>query len=666
MSLKSAFFPSILGLSLIGSSCGQSPSQTLIALPNGVESPSTVHYGNKTIDLERFVTSFFRGMVDPVTEDVYWIKSAVNGETLLREPGNTQGLPQSLPILDYGKRAFSTPFYHALTKSFYFISDTKNAEDFNLHHFDPQNPIVTKLTSHVVVRSVSSLPTQDQLFMIYRDGPSGSPVCIGSISATEPRKEKQVYCDGGHAAEYTIYDYTPLHMSPDGLRAALVLNRNNDRADAHLGILDLTTGQLTLATNYPKEKKRNKVFAFAWKGDKLYFLEQNSEREALVAFDTQTKEMTELDQLPGKAPEAGRDAIYEPGTGYFVYQEHSGQGSALRIFDPAQNRVLARIPLTDHNLYSQPFVVTNTGKVILSGSSKTKPGNVLLSLVPGEGENAKISTFFEPSAGTAFEQPCPSETVYYPTFDQGPDGSQRLIEGILFHPVDGRKPTAALIYAHGGPTGRTTTAWALESQMYCHLGYAVFAPNPRGSSGFGKEFEDLNNYDWGGGDFKDYEYGRQYLAKRFGIPDSRIGIYGESYGGYMTNVAVTRPDSQFAFGMSLMGIADLSTTVRDSVVGQFLRGEIGDPETHAEFYRERSPIFYAENMRVPLLLVHGASDNRVPTKESQRLYARLMELGKDVKYVELEDEGHGFKYMSTIKVFMQSALDFLNRVAPVD
>ena len=133
----------------------------------------------------------------------------------------------------------------------------------------------------------------------------------------------------------------------------------------------------------------------------------------------------------------------------------------------------------------------------------------------------------------------------------------------------------------------------------------------------------------------------------------------------MTNWAITRPNTPFAFGISLYGISNLFVTVKESVIAGMTLTEMGDPEEHHDLYVERSPFFWAEHVASPLLLIHGSRDKRTVTKQSSEFYTRLKSLGKDVEYLEVEGEGHGFKTVKARVESMQAMADFLWRCAPI-
>jgi dipeptidyl aminopeptidase/acylaminoacyl peptidase len=260
------------------------------------------------------------------------------------------------------------------------------------------------------------------------------------------------------------------------------------------------------------------------------------------------------------------------------------------------------------------------------------------------------------------------EDITYTTFDNGDDGQPRQIKGLLFKPAVAISTPAALVYAHGGPSGEVGRNFDPVIQVLCHLGYTVLGANVRGSTGQGQAFENLNNNDLGGGDARDYEYARRYLVEKQGIDPARIGITGQSYGGYMTNWEMTRPDNQFSFGIAISGFADLLFEQNHSDIPGNLTTEMGDPSTSdvvKQLFIDRSPITYVNNLDQPLLLIHGSQDNRCPTEDARNFYQALTGLKKDVQYVELQGEGHDLKYIGTQTTMFQAELDLLYRVAPV-
>lgn len=223
------------------------------------------------------------------------------------------------------------------------------------------------------------------------------------------------------------------------------------------------------------------------------------------------------------------------------------------------------------------------------------------------------------------------------------------IPAILYRPrdVDPDKKYPALVEVHGGPTGQFFRNFDPFAQFLANRGYVVIQPNPRGSTGYGVEFRDMAIKDWGGGDLEDIAAAAEYLRGLPEVDPDRIGVWGGSYGGYMTYIAVTKKPDLWKAGVAWMGITDLHTLYEDSMehFKYYLREQMGDPEADADLWCDRSALNFAEQMSAKLLIVHGLNDPRCPIEQARIFRDRLIELGKvegeDFEYVELADEGHG-------------------------
>jgi dipeptidyl aminopeptidase/acylaminoacyl peptidase len=280
-----------------------------------------------------------------------------------------------------------------------------------------------------------------------------------------------------------------------------------------------------------------------------------------------------------------------------------------------------------------------------------------------------VSTGFIPEAAKLLAKPCETENVEYETFDKLPDGSPRKISAIVFKPARAVKGAGAgVVWAHGGPSETFDTSWYPEEQVFCQMGYYLIGANVRGSS-VDPQFEKLNDNDWGGGDYQDYEYARRYLIQRFNLPPARVGIAGASYGGYMTNWAATQAYTQFSFGVTYYGMSDLLYQVAHSTISENTTSDMGDPASSPavhQLYVDRSPMTHAETMNIPLLMIHGSQDNRTPVGDARLFAQRLTQLKKDATYVEAQGDAHFFKYIDSQKLSLQSVYSFLWRVAPLD
>ncbi|HEX7021191.1 MAG TPA: prolyl oligopeptidase family serine peptidase [Gemmatimonadaceae bacterium] len=204
-----------------------------------------------------------------------------------------------------------------------------------------------------------------------------------------------------------------------------------------------------------------------------------------------------------------------------------------------------------------------------------------------------------------------------------------------------------MVVIHGGPTGAHVNSFRVSygdgGHFWAGQGWAVLYPNPRGSTNYGEKFMRGNIPDWGGGDYRDIMSGVDALIKR-GIADpDKLAVQGWSYGGYMTCWIVSQTD-RFKAAMMGAGLSNLSsmynTTDIPAYLGGFFKG-IPSKATMA-LYDERSGITFADRVTTPLLILHGASDERVPIGQPMEFYRALKDRGKTVELVFYPREGHGF------------------------
>lgn len=208
------------------------------------------------------------------------------------------------------------------------------------------------------------------------------------------------------------------------------------------------------------------------------------------------------------------------------------------------------------------------------------------------------------------------ELLRFPSFDS------REITGYLYVPelATADKPVPLIVTPHGGPTSHWRNSWHPFVQLLVQRGYAVLAPNVRGSSGFGREFENLNDGDWGRGDLEDLITGTKRVMERPEIRDDRAAIWGVSYGGFLTLAAITRYPDFFACAIEALGMPDLENLYRETTEEgrAYLDREIGPLRGNLTLYRELSPVKDVSRVRTPLLSFHGEIYPLVPysTKKS--------------------------------------------------
>jgi len=223
------------------------------------------------------------------------------------------------------------------------------------------------------------------------------------------------------------------------------------------------------------------------------------------------------------------------------------------------------------------------------------------------------------------------------------------IEGLLTYPVGYEEGDRVplILMVHGGPAGIYAQTWTGQGSIYAiqyfaEKGYALLRPNPRGSTGYGKEFRYANFQDWGYGDYEDLMSGVDKVIEMGVVDPERLAEMGWSYGGYMTSWIVTQTDRFKAVSMGA-GLSNLVSMVGTTDIPDYLLAHMGGPywNGNMETYERHSAIYHVENTVTPTQIIHGTGDLRVPLGQAQEFYWALQELGVDSEMVLLPRTGHG-------------------------
>ena len=273
---------------------------------------------------------------------------------------------------------------------------------------------------------------------------------------------------------------------------------------------------------------------------------------------------------------------------------------------------------------------------LFTGSGSTEPANVWL--YDFEKENfTKLTN--SPHPGINLEELIAPELVKFNSFDD------LEISGWLYKPNAGTGPYPTVISYHGGPEGQSRPSFNYTFQALLSQGIAVFSPNVRGSSGFGKRFVNLDNGSLRVNGVKDIEACYNYLVESGFANKNKIGIMGGSYGGYMVMAGITEYPEMFAAAANLFGVVNFITFFEETEpwMAAISKVEYGDPDTQADMLKSLSPINKVAVVQTPTIVLHGANDTNVPVVEAEQVVDNLKKRAIPVEYILFPDEGHGWR-----------------------
>jgi len=239
------------------------------------------------------------------------------------------------------------------------------------------------------------------------------------------------------------------------------------------------------------------------------------------------------------------------------------------------------------------------------------------------------------------------------------DGTE--VTGLLYRPAAGAGARPVLMHIHGGPSTQARPGYDALIQCLLARGIGVFAPNVRGSSGYGQAWVERVYRDWGGIDLADFGAAARYLRDLDWADQDRMAVYGRSYGGFAALSCLSRLPGLWAAGVSVCGPSDLITLARacPPTWRPLIDQVLGNPDADAEHLRQRSPLTYADQISVPLLIIAGRQDPRVPESTSAAIAAALRDNGTEVSYQVYDDEGHTFTNRANELHAMNSVVAFL-------
>ena len=440
-------------------------------------------------------------------------------------------------------------------------------------------------------------------------------------------------------------------LSPDN-RYLVVTETVGEDSD-YLYLLDLSSGTLSVVSQ-PESRANHGDGGFAWSSDsKTLYLTSNLDREfaAVMAYDVTTRRFASVAE---SAFDLSSVDLCGPEGRYLVWLENQNGFDVLRGRDLSSGEALGFPDIPD-GVYT--LSCSDQSDLVSVGISGWRtPGDIYL-IELGSGVSRRLIS--SNLAGV------PAESLVKPVSVTMPARDGVELQGLLYLPVSGGETSAppVIFEVHGGPTAQARANFDAVSQYHVARGVAVFKPNVRGSTGFGRTYVMLDDQRKRLDSVRDLVDMLAFFEGDARVDASRAAVSGGSYGGYMVNAVLAAYPSAFKVGVSRYGVADWVTAleVASPALQASDRLEYGDirESEWRDFYTVNSPIRQADKIRVPVLYSHGEMDPRIDIYETEVMVRTLRANGIEAPYIKIPDEGHGWRKRSNQLFYYRRQAEFI-------
>ncbi len=446
--------------------------------------------------------------------------------------------------------------------------------------------------------------------------------------------------------------YDPSEVSNDKKHLALQKTDTDHNSDIYL--YDIDNKKMKHITPHEGDVN-NSPSAFDPESKKLYYLtDENNEFNYLKSYDIATGKSEKILEKKWDISYA----YFSKHGKYRVAGINNDGRTKIEIYDIEAQKNLALPEFPDASISSVKISDSEKLMTFYANGSKSPSNLFIYNIETGKYKQLTESMNPEIDKGHLAK----AEVIRYKSFD-GID-----IPAIFYKPtvIPAGAKIPALVWVHGGPGGQSRVGYRGSIQYFVNHGYAILAVNNRGSSGYGKTFYGLDDLKHGEDDLQDCVEAKKFLKATGYIDGDKIGIIGGSYGGYMVLAALAYTPEEFTAGVDIFGVSNWLRTLKSippywESFRKALYKELGDPETDEEFLKKKSPLFHADKITKPLIVLQGANDPRVLKVESDEIVAAVKKNNVPVEYVVFDDEGHGFmKKKNEIEAY-KSILKFLDK-----
>ena len=540
-----------------------------------------------------------------------------------------------------------------------YMSDYDGDEQWDIFLVSPKSGQVVNLTNTREIAEENPAWSADGRYLAYMVKPKRSSVFEIDVYDTIMREVR-------HLTTGTAKDrmnVEPL-WSRDG-KFIVYTQEQSKGTDSNIFLVDVASAQSTLLTPHDGERtyeandvspdgKSVLITSNAGDGyDNVGLLDISSKK---IRWLTQDKWEISGESFSPDGKFLSYTANVDGNTDIYLYELASGKTQALPL-PKGVNQVAGR---------PSPFSRDNS-RLLYNHTGPTSPGDLWVYNRAGKSANGNsLQLTHSLVGGVRSEEMVEPALVHYPSKD-----GKWTISAFVYVPFNlprnGEHP--AIVYVHGGPTAQTMNTFNRFVQYMANQGYLVIAPNYRGSTGYGKEFQQANLFDMGGGDLQDVLAAADWIKQTGYVDPKKLILMGGSYGGYMTMMGVTKAPETWAAGVPIVPFVNWFTEIQneDPVLQQSDLATMGDLEKNKALYEDRSPINFVDRIKAPLYLLAGGNDPRCPKTESQQVVDAIKRRGGVVEYKVYENEGHGFaKVENQIDAYRRVA-DFLKaHVPPAD
>jgi len=417
-----------------------------------------------------------------------------------------------------------------------------------------------------------------------------------------------------------------LSWSPDG--SQLILIESISSAQMPIFLLDLPTGEIK---NLSPLNAPITNLTVKWTKHGTVYVLTNRDQDLLgvATLDTTTGEVTYLFENQTRDVEA---LAVSPDGCILAYTENRDGFKHLIIYNQDTGEAKS-VPSLPAGVVDEPTFSPDGKSLAVSAQSPTDNLNIwVIDLETSVSRKITNSA----KAGIAQVGLVSPELVHFDTFDG------LSIPAFWYRPKYFEPPYPVILYVHGGPASQTIADFDPRFQFFLSQGYAILAPNVRGSSGYGKNYMALDDVEYRMDSVADLKYAVDWLRESGEADSGRIAIYGRSYGGFMVLAAITTYPDLWAAAIDVVGIANWVTFLENTSIWRraHREKEYGSLEDDRDFLKTISPIHKVDNIQCPLLVVHGANDPRVPISEADQIVEKLRKRNHPVEYLRYDDEGH--------------------------